>query len=92
MRRWGVGSRPDLTYHMRGVPDEEIGMVMDCRGVADRVVAGLLEHKSQHHVILDDPSETDRWEAVVRRLWFEVVWPARPAGSQMLSGVFEGLP
>jgi LmbE family N-acetylglucosaminyl deacetylase len=52
---------PTRTYHMRGVPDETIGIAVDCRSVADRIVAGLSEHRSQHHVISDDPTDTDRW-------------------------------
>jgi hypothetical protein len=43
------------------VPDERIGIVVDCRPVADRIVAGLGEHRSQHHVMSDDPSDTERW-------------------------------
>ncbi len=42
---------PSRTYHMRGVPDEEIGMVIDCRTVSDRIVAGLREHRSQLHCV-----------------------------------------
>ena len=90
MGRWLFD--PTLTYHMRGVPDEPIGMVLDCRGVTDRIVAGLLQYKSQHHVIFDDPTEIDRWQAVVKRLWYEVAWPERPVDSPTLTDLFEGLP
>src|SRR5688572_15512017 len=31
---------PTQTYHMRGVPDDEIGMEQDCSTVSDRIVAG----------------------------------------------------
>ena len=34
---------PTQTYHGRAVPDGEIGMEVDCRSVAERVVAGILE-------------------------------------------------
>ena len=47
---------------------------------------------NDHHVIFDDPTEIDRWQAVVKRLWFEVAWPARPVGSATLTDLFEGLP
>jgi LmbE family N-acetylglucosaminyl deacetylase len=42
---------PTQRFHMRGVPDEQIGITVDCRGVADRIVAGLEDHRSQHHVM-----------------------------------------
>jgi LmbE family N-acetylglucosaminyl deacetylase len=82
---------PTRTYHMRGVPDEQIGITVDCRPVADRIVAGLAEHRSQHHVMSDDPSDTERWKRVVSREWWVVAWPERPAGAPMLADVFEGL-
>jgi hypothetical protein len=43
---------------MRGVPDEQIGLMVDCRPVAGKIVAGLQEHRSQHHVMSDDPADT----------------------------------
>jgi len=82
---------PTATYHMRGVPDEQIGVTVDCRSVADRIVAGLLEHKSQHHVMSDDPTDTARWQRVVSREWAVVAWPPRPPSAPMLSDIFEGL-
>jgi hypothetical protein len=75
----------------RGVPDERIGIVVDCRPVADRIVAGLGEHRSQHHVMSDDPSDTERWKRVVGRESWVVAWPERPAGAPMLTDLFEGL-
>ena len=53
---------PTQTYHMRGIPDEQIRITVDCREVAGRIVAGLREHKSQLHVMSDDPTNTDQWE------------------------------
>jgi N-acetyl-1-D-myo-inositol-2-amino-2-deoxy-alpha-D-glucopyranoside deacetylase len=82
---------PTLTYHMRGVPDDQIGITVDCRSVADRIVAGLSEHRSQHHVIIDDPQDIDRWIRVVSREWWVVAWPERAANEPMLTDVFEGL-
>ena len=46
---------PTQTYHMRGIPDEQIRITVDCRDVAGRIVAGLREHRSQLHVMSDDP-------------------------------------
>jgi hypothetical protein len=83
---------PTAIYQMRGVPDAEIGLTMDCPPVADRIVAGLREHKSQHHLIFDDPDDTDRRKRVVGRTWAVVAWPPRSATTSMLSDVFGGLP
>ena len=83
---------PTKVYHMRGVPDDEIGLVVDCRSVAHRIVAGLREHKSQHHVMSDDPDDVDRWQRVVSRDWAVVAWPERAAGTPVLTDPFEGLP
>jgi hypothetical protein len=77
---------------MRGVPDEDIGLVADCRGVAHRVVAGLREHRSQHHVIIDDPDDVDRWQRIVSRDWAVVAWPQPVPAGPPLTDPFEGLP
>lgn len=82
---------PTLTYHMRGVPDEQIGVRVDTSSVADRVVAGLGEHRSQHHVIFDDASDVERWRRIVGREWHVVAWPPREPGAPLLRDVFEGL-
>lgn len=83
---------PRATYQMRGVPDQEIGVTVDCRGVATRIVSGLREHRSQHHVIFDDPDDVTRWQHVVSREWHVVAWPPRSAGDPQLHDVFQGLP
>lgn len=83
---------PTKRYHMRGVPDELIGVAIDQSEVAHRVVAGLREHSSQHHVIFDDPEDVDRWARILRRDWAVVAWPPRPPGAPMLRDVFEELP
>ena len=82
---------PTRMYHMRGIPDEEIGMTVDCRAVSARIVAGLQQHRSQHHVIVDDAEDTERWKRVVTREWYVIAWPKleRAVG---LADIFEGLP
>ncbi len=82
---------PTAMYHMRGVPDDLIGVVVNTRRVADRVVAGLQQHRSQHHVIIDDPSDVRTWERIVGREWHVVAWPPRPPGAPTLRDVFDGL-
>ena len=83
---------PTQRYHMRGIPDEEIGLVVNCSSVADRIVAGLMEHKSQHHVMSDFAHDPKMWERVVQRDSSVVAWPERRRGEPVLSDAFEGLP
>lgn len=83
---------PTQRYHMRGVPDDQIGMVIDCRDVAHRIVDGLMEHRSQHHVMFDYPVDPERWRRVVSRDWAVVAWPPRDASQPPLTDVFDGLP
>lgn len=82
---------PDLTYHMRGVPDEEIGVLVDCRRVAHLIVNGLREHRSQHHVFIDDPEDVERWGRILSREWHVLAWPPRAPGLPPLSDIFERL-
>ncbi|WP_020519095.1 PIG-L deacetylase family protein [Catelliglobosispora koreensis] len=81
---------PTAMYHMRGVPDEEVDITIDTSPVSKRVVAGLLEHRSQHHVIIDDPTDVERWERIVTREWWSIAWPDYEG--PMLAGLFEALP
>ncbi len=82
---------PTLTYHMRGVPDDQIAVTVDTREFAGRVVAGLREHQSQLHVMSDDPDNTDQWERRVGREWYAIAWPERDRDAPMLTDLFEGL-
>jgi LmbE family N-acetylglucosaminyl deacetylase len=82
---------PTKMYHMRGVPDEKFGITIDTRPVSDRIVAGLSEHRSQHHVFIDDPTDTERWKRIVTREWWVIAWPAPAPGAPMLADMFDGL-
>ncbi len=82
---------PTQTYHMRGVPDEQIGITVDCGDVTGRIVAGLREHRSQLHVMSDDPADTDQWQRRVRREWYTIAWPGRGRDAPMLTDLFDGL-
>jgi LmbE family N-acetylglucosaminyl deacetylase len=82
---------PAEMYHMRGVPDEQIGITIDTRTVSHRIVAGLGEHRSQHHAIIDDPTDVERWSRIVTREWWSIAWPPRPAGAPMLADLFDGI-
>ena len=82
---------PTQTFHMRGVPDEQIRITVDCSEAASRIVAGLREHKSQLHVMSDDPTNTTQWERRVGREWYAIAWPESEPDAPMLNHVFEGL-
>jgi LmbE family N-acetylglucosaminyl deacetylase len=86
-----TGFDPTQTYHMRGIPDEQIRITVDCRAVTSRIVAGLREHKSQLHVMSDDPTNTDQWERRVRREWYAIAWPEQERGVPMLTDLFDGI-
>ena len=92
-QRGGLGLVFDPTriYHTRGVPDEEIGVIVDCRSVSARIVAGLQQHRSQHHVMADDAEDTDRWQRVVTREWYAIALP-RSEQAVGLNDILEGLP
>ncbi|GAB3594771.1 PIG-L family deacetylase [Angustibacter peucedani] len=97
--RWnGVRSRqglapwdPEAVYHLRGVPDDELGITVDCSAVAERIVAGLREHRSQLHVITDDPDDTRVWSRRVSREHYVLAWPPREPGTPRLTDVFDDL-
>jgi LmbE family N-acetylglucosaminyl deacetylase len=77
---------PSAVYDLRGVPDAEIGMSVDVSSVADRIIAGLREHRSQAHVIGAAPDEV--WAKSVSQEHYVVAWPPGESG---LTDVFEGL-
>jgi LmbE family N-acetylglucosaminyl deacetylase len=83
---------PTQTYHMRGIPDEQIRVTVDCREAANRIVAGLREHKSQLHVMSDDSTDIAQWERRVGREWYAIAWPESEPDAPMLNDLFEGLP
>jgi len=82
---------PTRTYHGRGVPDEQVHLTVDCRSVAQRIVAGILEHRSQLHVMADQPVDENRLRRIVSREWATVVWPPRSPDDPMLSDIFDAL-
>jgi LmbE family N-acetylglucosaminyl deacetylase len=82
---------PALTYHGRGVPASEVGLVVDCSDVAPRIVAGILEHRSQLHVMADTPIDVHRLARIVRREWAAVIWPVRTASDPVLKDIFDGI-
>lgn len=82
---------PAREYHLHPVPDEEIDIDVDTRQVAHRIVAGLMEHKSQRHVLVDPGVDELRWAKIVSREASVIAWPPWPADQPLLRDLFEGL-
>jgi LmbE family N-acetylglucosaminyl deacetylase len=73
-------------FQPRAVPDETIGVEVDCSSVVDRKRAAIMEHRTQANDIPDDlEDEVFRYESHV------IAWPERSHGSSVLRDVFEGL-
>jgi LmbE family N-acetylglucosaminyl deacetylase len=82
---------PTQPYTPRGVPDERIGVSVDCSPAFGRKLEALRRHRTQGEME-DLPFEL--WPAVLGREEFVLAWPERPAGvdDPLLGDVFEGLP
>lgn len=98
-RRWNTLRRdlgldpwdPARIYHIRPVPDQTIGVEVDTRSVAEQVLAGLLQHRSQRHVIFTETLTREQQVRVLGRESYVVAWPARGADEPVLADIFEGL-
>jgi LmbE family N-acetylglucosaminyl deacetylase len=82
---------PKEVYHFRGVPDDLIDMRVDTRTVAGRVVAGVVEHRSQQLSLMAPPAGLDAWHSIAAREYFVQAWPPRERGMPLLRDIFEGL-
>lgn len=82
---------PDLEYHLRPVPDEQIGIEVDTSTVADRIVAGLQAHRSQGHVLNEGGIDARAWAHSLSREPSVVAWPPRALDAPVLGDLFEGL-
>ncbi|MBE0010850.1 MULTISPECIES: hypothetical protein [unclassified Arthrobacter] len=82
---------PNRVYHLRGVPDETVADEVDTSPVADRIVAGLSQHRSQLHVITDPTRSAADWRRTVGRECYVMAWPPRTAGDPLLHDIFEAL-
>lgn len=85
----------DRLYDLHPVPDEQIGIEVDVSSVAERVVAGLMEHRTQRHVVSPgvppDAEDDARWIRMVAAEPLVIAWPPREPGAPVLGDVFEGL-
>jgi LmbE family N-acetylglucosaminyl deacetylase len=75
-------------YQPGGVPDEDIGVSIDCAGVWRRRFDALFEHKTQGS---GDLFPEDLREQMLSVECFEQAWPHRDPGGAVLGDVFEGL-
>ncbi len=97
--RWNAGRvaaglspwDPSAVYHLRGVPDAEIGVEIDTTSVAHRIRAAMREHRTQR-ADMDSPDvpEDQKLRSVSRETEV-LVWPPGAPG-QVLADVFQGLP
>lgn len=80
---------PDAPFAPAPVPDETIGVSVDCRTVVRVKRAALAEHRTQAEM-QDVPFEA--WDEVIGWEDYVQAWPERPAEGPVLSDLFEGLP
>jgi LmbE family N-acetylglucosaminyl deacetylase len=81
---------PGEPFQPRGVPNERIGVRVDCSSVVGRKLEALREHRTQAQDLEEFPQ--DLWPQILAAETFVHAWPEREAGARPLSDVFEGLP
>jgi LmbE family N-acetylglucosaminyl deacetylase len=81
--------RQDRLYDPHGVPDETIGVIVDCTAVADRVLAAAREHRTQASGFEDWPEEQQRAAVAMERS--VVAWPPWSPDDPVFTDVFEAL-
>jgi LmbE family N-acetylglucosaminyl deacetylase len=79
---------PTQMYNPRGVPDETIGVEVDCSSVVDRTRAALLEHRTQAGDFQDLSDDEQR--ALLGSEHHVIAWPPRAPDDPVLADVFEG--
>lgn len=75
-------------YQPRGVPDESVGMIVDCSNVYDRKLDALRAHRTQAE-LQDVPFEV--WPEILATEAFVVGFPESHSGGPALTGLFDGL-
>ena len=81
---------PEIVYHLRGVPDEEIDIDIDTSSVAHRVRAAMKEHRTQWGD-MNPPGVPE--EELIRNVSREtevIAWPPR-SSRRLLTDIFEDL-
>jgi LmbE family N-acetylglucosaminyl deacetylase len=79
---------PTQPFQPRGVPDEEVGMIVDCSDVYDRKLEALRRHRTQSE-LEDLPFEL--WRELLGTEAFVIAYPEREPGAPVLTDLFEGL-
>ena len=80
---------PTQPFMPVGVPDETIGVLVDCSNVYDRKLEALRRHKTQAEL---EDVPFDLWPNILSTEAFVVAWPTSGAGERVLGDLFEGLP
>lgn len=80
---------PTQPFQPRGVPDETIGISVDCRAVWERKLDALREHRTQGEM---EDIPFDLYPVMLGWEEYVVAWPERRPGDPVLGDVFEGLP
>lgn len=79
---------PTEPFQPRGVPDETIGVVVDCSSVYERKLEALREHRTQGEL---EGVPFDLWPEILGTESFVLAFPERAAGEPVLRDPFEGL-
>lgn len=79
---------PTQLYHLRGTPDELIGLHADVSAHVEAKLAAIKEHRSQRHVIFDPNGTDEEWKKLLKWETWIVAWPPE---QPPLTDVFEGL-
>ncbi|MGZ4124834.1 MAG: PIG-L deacetylase family protein [Actinomycetota bacterium] len=80
---------PNEPFSPRGVPDDRIGVRVDCSSVYKRKLAALREHRTQAQDLEEFPQ--DLWPEILSTETFVIARPEREPGAPVLSDMFEGL-
>jgi LmbE family N-acetylglucosaminyl deacetylase len=80
---------PAEPFHIRGVPDDTVGIDVDTSEVVEATIKAIRAHHTQwsYAAIASDHMLRD---SLGREHWV-IVWPPRPEGFAVLGGVFESI-
>lgn len=81
---------PQLVYHLRGVPDDQIDIVIDSSPIAPRVRAAMLAHRTQWGDMNPPGVPEEQLLKNVSRETQVIAWP-QPRPPHVLSDIFEDL-
>jgi LmbE family N-acetylglucosaminyl deacetylase len=81
---------PEEPFMPRGVPDQDIGVVVDCSSVWRTVYEALRAHRTQAEELEGFPEPA--LPEIFGREHYVVAWPERGPDDPVLTDVFEGLP